>query len=261
MNRTALIVAVVALVLIVVGWLIFRGTEEPAPPPPPPVATEPGPAQELPPTPSLPTSEPEPVEVPEAPPPLPPVAESDEFVRERLEPMGLPEEWLEVGDYVPRLAVLAENASRGQIPRRQLQFLTLPEPFKAIQQDDTMYVDPAGYDRYDAYVTQLESIDVEQLAGLLRTIEPLLGDALREIGVTAAPDNVLQTAITEVLDTPEPGPGPIALERVSLVYQFADPKLEALPPVQKQLLRMGPENAQRVKAYLRELAAALGLNV
>jgi len=259
MNRTALIVGVVALVLIVVGWLVFRGTEEPAPPPPPPVATEPAPAQELPPTPSLPTSEPTPVH--EVPPPLPPVAESDEFVRERLEPMGLPESWLEVGDYVPRLAVLAENASRGQIPRRQLQFLTLPEPFKAIQQDDAMYVDPAGYDRYDTYVAQLESIDVQQLAGLLGTIEPLLGDALREIGVTAAPDGVLRAAIKEVLDTPEPGSGQIELQRVSLVYQFADPKLEALPPLQKQLLRMGPENSRRVKAYLRELAAALGLQV
>lgn len=259
MNRTAVIVAAVAVVLIVVGWLVFRSAEEPPPPPPAPVETEPASTQELPPTPSLPVTEPEPEAVPEAPPPLPPVAESDEFVRERLEPMGLPESWLEVGDYVPRLAVLAENAARGQIPRRQLQFLTLSEPFKVIEQDDSMYVDPAGYDRYDTYVTQLESIDVDQLASLLRTIEPLLGDALREIGVTTPPDNVLESAITQVLDAPEPSSGRVELERVSLVYQFADPKLEALPPLQKQLVRMGPENARRVKAYLRELAAALGL--
>jgi len=72
---------------------------------------------------------------------------------------------------------------------------------------------------------------------------------------------VLRAAIKEVLDTPEPGSGQIELQRVSLVYQFADPKLEALPPLQKQLLRMGPENSRRVKAYLRELAAALGLQV
>ena len=44
-------------------------------------------------------------------------------------------------------------------------------------------------------------------------------------------------------------------------YHFADPALEALSPAQKQLLRLGPGNARRVQAKLRELAPALGLDV
>jgi hypothetical protein len=45
--------------------------------------------------------------------------------------------------------------------------------------------------------------------------------------------------------------------RAVVVYEYADPKLEALSPAQKALLRMGPRNVPRVQAKLRELAAAL----
>ncbi len=44
-------------------------------------------------------------------------------------------------------------------------------------------------------------------------------------------------------------------------YRYVDPKLEALSPAQKQLLRMGPENAQKIQAKLRELAGVLGLKL
>jgi hypothetical protein len=44
------------------------------------------------------------------------------------------------------------------------------------------------------------------------------------------------------------------------VYAFSDPKLEALGPVEKHLLRMGPRNARLVQAKAREIEGALGLS-
>jgi hypothetical protein len=41
-------------------------------------------------------------------------------------------------------------------------------------------------------------------------------------------------------------------------FEFADPQLESLSDAQKQLLRMGPANAKRVRAKLREIETALG---
>ena len=41
-------------------------------------------------------------------------------------------------------------------------------------------------------------------------------------------------------------------------YEFADPNVEGLADVQKQLLRMGPKNAALVTAKVREIEAALG---
>ena len=39
----------------------------------------------------------------------------------------------------------------------------------------------------------------------------------------------------------------------NVLYEYADPALESLPPLQKQLLRMGPDNLDRLQGYLREL--------
>jgi hypothetical protein len=41
------------------------------------------------------------------------------------------------------------------------------------------------------------------------------------------------------------------------MYQYADPKIEALSAGQKLLVRMGPDNEAIVKAKLRELRAAV----
>jgi hypothetical protein len=50
-----------------------------------------------------------------------------------------------------------------------------------------------------------------------------------------------------ILATPEID-DPIPLQHKSVMYTYADPELEKLPSVQKQLLRMGPENTRRIKA-------------
>jgi hypothetical protein len=43
------------------------------------------------------------------------------------------------------------------------------------------------------------------------------------------------------------------------IYTFADPKLEALPAVEKHLLRMGPRNMRRIQAKAKALLGALEL--
>ena len=42
-------------------------------------------------------------------------------------------------------------------------------------------------------------------------------------------------------------------------YEFADPRLEGLSSIEKQLLRLGPENLERVQTKAAELAAALAV--
>jgi hypothetical protein len=257
-----LLIAIIAAAVIIVGWALYRLSgdapaeieavpELPPTPASPPSAPAPEPAPR-------PLDLPEPVQEPEI--VLPPLPESDPFVRERLEPLALPETWLEQGDYVRRLAVLAENASRGQVPRRQLAFLAPSGPFRVIERDDRTYIDPASYRRYDPYVQRLESIPPDTAARLVSTLEPLIEAALGEIGVTAPPGEVLAAAVREILAVPEVD-GDVALEQPSVMYTYADPRLEALTPLQKQVLRMGPDNVRRIKAHLREVAQALELAI
>jgi len=158
---------------------------------------------------------------------------------------------------VRRLAVVLENAARGDYPRRQLAFLAPAGPFQVLEQEDGSFVmDPAGYDRYDGYVDVLEKMPPERMASLLDRIEPLLGEALGELGVEGDPDNLLATAIEQALAVPVLE-GEVRLEQPNVLYVYADPSLESLTPLQKQMLRTGPDNVRRIQAYLRELRAAL----
>jgi hypothetical protein len=72
---------------------------------------------------------------------------------------------------------------------------------------------------------------------------------------------VFNTRLIEVIDhllATEDPPQEIRLVQPSVHYRYADERLEKLSAGQKLLLRMGPENAARIKAKLREIRAALG---
>ncbi|MFU8815145.1 MAG: DUF3014 domain-containing protein [Pseudomonadales bacterium] len=262
--QKALIVVIAVVAVLVIGWAVLRTADEPQevlPEAPDTVA----PAEPVapPPDPTVPPADQPPTitEAPEPEEPLPPLQDSDPFVRERLEPLELPQAWLDQEQYVRRLAVLAENAARGEVPRRQLAFLAPTEPFKVdTRNEDEVYIDPVSYTRYDPYVQHLVRIEPSRLAGLLTSLEPLVEVALAEIGVQAAPGEVFAEAARQVMAVPVLRDD-VELIQPTVMYQYADPELEALSALQKQILRMGPNNVERVQAYLRQLSAEMNLGL
>ncbi len=69
-------------------------------------------------------------------------------------------------------------------------------------------------------------------------------------------DGIILQALDNILATPiivEP----IQLNRESVAYKFTDPDLEGLLPLQKQLLRTGPANTQRIQEKALALQEAL----
>lgn len=237
---------IIAALILVPRWM----NKEAPPPPPPPVSVESEPLPEsetL--APALPVAEPEPL--------LPSLDASDEFVAEALAPMEIPEPWIGKGDLIRRLAVVIENAARGDYPRRQLAFLSPAGPFRVLKQEDgSLLMDPAGYARYDGYVDMLERMPADQMAALLNRVEPLLTEALKELGLKDAGDELLDAAIDRVLAVPVLE-GEVPLLQPNVLYEFADRELETLTPLQKQILRTGPANVQRIQAYLRQVREAL----
>jgi len=49
----------------------------------------------------------------------------------------------------------------------------------------------------------------------------------------------------------------LLLTQPNVIYQFADPKLERLSAGQKIMLRIGSENASKIKAKLRQIRKRL----
>jgi hypothetical protein len=261
--RIGFLIAGIALAaLAVLGLNYFFGEQAPEPDdiPPDPVAVVPAdptdaatderamqPALQAPPPPVV--AEPALV--------LPTLDQSDPFVRETLAEGGLPEDWLGRNDLLRRLAVVIENGARGVIPRRQLDFLA-PEGKFAVRKDgEQLFLDPAGYARYDVYLDTLESVPAETLARLLTDAAPLLERAIQELGVTDGFMPRLRAAIEQVQAVPELT-GDIELLQPRVYYEYADPALEGLSELQKQVLRTGPENTRRLKRYLQALQAGLG---
>jgi hypothetical protein len=251
------------LVALVAGVMFLSSPDESAPetrtvpertPAPPAPETEPTPAPEPPAVPNpAPEPEPEPVT-------LPPLGASDDFVRDRAgsvaEDAAL-DRVLSTDQLVRRFTVVVENLAEGSLARDPLAFMAPSGSFQATRRDGTLVIAPATYERYDGIAAMVEAVRPQQAVGLLRLIEPLVGDAYSELGEQDADIEArLAAAIDLMLATPEVE-GPIELTQPTVAYEFADPELEALAPSQKLLLRMGPENRAIVREKLRAIRALI----
>ena len=250
---------ILVLSLVIAGGVvlltgIWPPEEEPAPtvaapppaPPPAPVVIEiEEPALEPPPIP------PEPVEEPP-----PRLEESDDAVRDALGdiPLGTAgQQYLVSGNIIERSASLIYLMAQGDVPYKLLP-VSRPKAAFPISDDGTQVVtDPAGFERYDALTQWLQSLDLESLLSSLEWFIPLFREAWSYYGEdSAAFDMAVVMTLDLVIATPEIDLNEARLIRKEAVWVFEDPAVEGLAPIQKQVLRMGPENAEIVKAKATE---------
>ncbi len=264
---TGVIAVGVIIVAGILGWVFFGGEPEappPAPEPPPVVAPEPEPEPELPPAPDIPDPEPvapaEPNEPPAPVVPPPTLETSDEELRERLADVSdssMLESALVNDNLVERGTALVDSFSRGVMMPK---LLPLPAPtgsFAVIETDGVVTIDPSSFERYDDHAATIESLDTDTLVETFHRFRPLLEETYASLGYDAEDfDNALIRALDRVLDTPEID-APIPVVKHEAIYRFADPDLEQRPGVQKQLLRMGPDNIARIKRQADALRTAL----
>ena len=254
-------VIVVLLLVIAGGMVLLTGIwppkEEPAP-------TVTAPPPEPPPSPIMTTIEEPALEPSEPPPPLPePVEdplprleESDDAVRDAVGdiPLGTAgQQYLMPGNIIERSASLIYLMAQGDVPYKLLP-VSRPKAAFPIRDDGTQVVtDPAGFERYDALTQWLQSLDLESLLSSLEWFIPLFREAWSYYGEDpAAFDFAVVMTLDLVIATPEIDLSEARLIRKEAVWIFEDPAIEGLAPIQKQVLRMGPENAKILKAKAAE---------
>lgn len=193
---------------------------------------------------------------------LPALDESDPVVRDwatRLSSRLELESWLASSDLVRRFVAIVDNVAEGERPARHLQFLKPEESFRVDKEEGRLITDPTSHRRYDLVVEVFTSLDTRATVAIYRRLEPLIDEAYRDLGHPDADfDDTLARAIPELLAAPVVE-GAAELTPGITTFEFADPELESLSPVQKQLLRTGPRNVQRVQNKLRAFASALGI--
>jgi len=193
---------------------------------------------------------------PAAQPALPSLDDADAWLLARIA-TSMPAPWEDEPELLRTFSAVLDNAPRGDYPRNLLAFLAPEGRFKVLRAGSQIRLDPVSYDRYNAVVAALTDLSPQAMAGLFGQLEPLLLEALAELGVTnAQPGELAAAAIAHVQATPILDEPPL-LVQPKVIFKFADARLEKLSPLQKQLLRMGPANLGVVKLWLGEFAAQL----
>lgn len=197
-------------------------------------------------------------------PPLPAsLNDSDLWLRQQLPGIDQNPQltyWVnETSDLLRRFIVLVNEIAQGRVSRKLFVFWTPQESIQVKEVEGGEYVlDPSSYHRYDQLAAAVEALDPELAWRLYQHLKPLIEEVYAEFGQPGTNfDQVLLNAIEHLLKTP-PLQGEIRLIKPSVMYQYADPKLEALSAAQKQLLRMGPVNAAIVKHKLGLVRGLLG---
>ena len=198
--------------------------------------------------------------LPVAPAPLPSLDQSDAMARNSI--AGLVgrrafEASVVPNDLVRRIVATVDNLPRPTAPRRRMPLGRVPGAFAASGSGDELALGAANFGRYAPFVRIVEATDAHALVKLYARAYPLFQRAYEELGY---PGKYFNDRLMEALDDLVAAPeleAPIRLARPRVLYEFADPELERRSAGQKILMRIGPENASRVKAKLREIRREL----
>jgi len=253
---TILVIVVAAGLGVYYYYFHAKPTQE-APIEPPAVQKPPQAAEEIPP--AVPPQKP----VGEATPMVPAeLNQSDEPVREwtkTLSPHPQFAEWLRNKNMIRRITAAVVNMAEGQSPKAHLNFLSPPLPFSVVKKEEGLYLDPKSYNRYNLVAEVFASLDAQGSVRVYKAFYKLFQTAYVDLGYPDRDfqDNVFR-AIKVMLHAPVVE-GEIEVEEGIVSYRMVDDHLEDLNEVQKHLIRMGPQNTQKIQAKLREMALALKL--
>jgi hypothetical protein len=192
--------------------------------------------------------------------PLPPLDQSDPVVRDSLVGLlGKPAvaKFLVPHEVIRDFVVTVDNLPRKKVAAELRPLQPTPGETAVDQQGGSTMLSQQNYARYSALMDVVRSTDPKALAAVYFRLYPLFQQAYENLGYPGKyfNDRMVQ-AIDSLLATPDVQ-GPVELVRPKVFYQFADPKLEALPAGQKLLIRMGPQNASLIKAKLQQFRAAI----
>ena len=192
---------------------------------------------------------------------VPPLDALDPFMRDLLGPLSPGPElarWLETEGLAAQLAAGIARVASGVSPARDLGLLRPTSPFTTERRGRREVIAEASFRRYDSLASTVAAVDATRVAQAYRMVAPRLQEAYDRQGRAGSVDAMLREGLDALVATPIPdGPIEVRVGRGN-TWVFAEPKLEALSPAQKQLLRMGPDNARAVQQRLREIRAAIG---
>jgi hypothetical protein len=254
-------IPVVAVVggIAAAGWWVYTNREASRPAPPPQAQVQ-GPSEKA--TPAEPAvRHPAPaLPIGEAPKSLPTLENSDSMMRDALTGLMGTKPFADMvvpSDFIRRIVATVDNLPRPTAPRRMLPLTPVPGQLATAGAGEDTVLDASNYARYDSYVRVMETVDTQALVYSYLRAYPLFQRAYEELGF---PGRYFNDRLVEAIDNLLGAPDvqrPVRVVRDKVLYTFVDADLEDRSAGQKILIRMGPDNAARVQAKLREIRKAI----
>lgn len=190
---------------------------------------------------------------------LPELDSSDDSVRDTLiaiTPDIAP--YLTTGQIIRKYMQMANDFSQGTRVAKHFSFLKLTEPFSVQDNQGKLTVSAKSFQRYDGLAKAIAAINVSEWLAVYKRFRPLMLQVFAEFSYPDGHnlDSIFIGAAKQVLSAPVIDK-PIEVVKQSVLYKYADPQLEALNPVHKQMLRMGASNARLIQNKMSELMEGL----
>jgi len=167
------------------------------------------------------------------------------------------EEYFSPQNIIRRIVATVDNLPREKLAQRLMPVKPAGGPLVLAGEGENRVLGAGNAARYLPYVVMAESVDVGKLVAAYVHFYPLFQQAYSELGY---PTEYFNDRLVQVIDHLLAAPeieGPVALVQRKVLYEFADPGLEARSAGQKILMRIGPGSAARVKARLRDIRREL----
>ena len=157
------------------------------------------------------------------------------------------------GKMIRRFVATVDNLPRQHAPTRMWPVKPVSRSFLVSGVDSGLAIDPGNSARYSPYIKVMQAVDVAALVDLYVRFYPLFQQAYQELGYPKGYfNNRLIETLDNLLDAPEVS-APVGLTHSKVLYEYADPILEARSAGQKIMIRMGSSNSARAKTTLRAI--------
>lgn len=191
--------------------------------------------------------------------PLPPLSDSDTVFRQDLLNLSSGfSPWLNSKNILKQWLLVANDFSQNLRPHKHFSQFKVSQPFLVASDNAGMYITEQSYQRYNKLASAVHAVNIESALDLYNKYRPLLQQVFAEFAYPEEyqVEDIIKKATSSILQAP------ILVDKVRVVkpsvyYKFAEKKLEMLSPVQKQMIRMGPENTRIIQAKLRQFIEAL----
>jgi len=172
-------------------------------------------------------------------------------------PLAQLRKYFNLQEQARRLVITVDNLPREHVPSQLRVTRGVPELLRVKKEGETITLDPSNYERYDRIIGYVEKMDARKIGRLYAKFYPLLQRTYEETGFPEERfhDRVL-AALDDMMDAPRPT-GPIRLVQPKVLYRFEDDHLENLSAGQKIMIRVGPDNAARLRKVLARVRAAI----